>query len=52
VPAGAFVLVKMMLRHPCGIKAVAFGMYNMRDGEAIAFGRIHPIEQAGKKAEA
>jgi hypothetical protein len=42
----------MVLRHPRGIKAVAFGMYDLRDGEAIAFGRIDPIEQAGKKAEA
>ena len=41
----------MVLRHPRRIEAAAFGMYDLRDGEAIAFGRIDPIEQAGKKAE-
>src|ERR1700730_2941344 len=48
----AFVLVKMVLRHPCGVKAAAFGMDDLRGGQAIALGCIRPIEQAREKAEA
>jgi len=39
----AFVLVKMVLRHPRGIKAAAFGIHDLRDGQAIALGRIRPV---------
>jgi hypothetical protein len=42
----------MVLRHPGGIKAAMFGMHDLRYGEAIALGRIRPIEEASKKAEA
>src|SRR6516162_4120023 len=48
----AFVLVKMVLRHPCGVKAAAFGMDDLRGGQAIALCCIRLIEQAGKKAKA
>ena len=48
----AFVLVKMVLRHPCGVKAAAIGMHDLRGGQAIAHGCIRLIEQAGEKAKA
>jgi hypothetical protein len=48
----AFVLVKMVLRHPCGVKAAAFGVHDLRGGQAIALGCIRLIEQAGEKAKA
>jgi hypothetical protein len=48
----AFILVKMVLRHPCGVKAAAFGMDDLRGGHAIALGCIRLIEQAGEKAKA
>src|SRR6201993_1134522 len=36
----AFVFVKMVLRHPCGAKAAAFGMHDLRSGQAIALSCI------------
>ena len=48
----AFVFVKMVLRHPCGVKAAVFGMDDLRSGQAIALGCIRLIEQAGEKAKA
>jgi hypothetical protein len=48
----AFVLVKMVLRHPCGVKAAAFRMHDLRGGQAIALGCIRLIEQASEKAKA
>ena len=48
----AFVLVKMVLRHPGGIEAAALGMHDLRDGQPVALGRVRLIEQAGKETQA
>ena len=48
----AFVLVKMVLRDPGGVEAATLGMHDLRDGQAVALGRIRLIEQAGEKTQA
>ena len=35
--------MKMVLRHPRGIKAAAFGIHDLRDRQATALGRIRPV---------
>ena len=44
----ALVLVKMVLRNPGRVEAALLGMHDLREGQTVALGRVHPIQQAKK----
>ena len=45
------MLMKMVLRHPGGVKAQAFGVNDLLGGKPVALGRGRGVEQAGEECK-